>query len=62
MTDPRPIPDPDPERPIEPPEEPAPLVPDPDRPILPEEPPTEIIPDPDRPVPLDPDGPDPGTP
>ncbi len=53
MTDPGPLPDP--ERPVDPTEEPSVPLPDPDRPILPEEPLTEIVPDPERPVPVDPD-------
>lgn len=51
MTEPTPVPDP--ERPVEPDEEPA--GPEPEWPILPKEPPTEIIPDPERTVPTDPD-------
>jgi hypothetical protein len=50
---------PDPERPVEPDEEPGPVVPDKERPILPVEPPTPLLPDGDRPVPPDEDIPPP---
>ena len=49
MTDPKP----DPERSVEPDEDPDELVPEDERPVLPDEPPAEPLPDEERPVPPD---------